>query len=169
MQVIKLLTILTGLFLASCAITPNQQAGNNVGKICDLLSSNVEANVSELFKEFGEPNQIEIDFFPNKHLENITDEVHTGSYLDGQVQIYSARGINRNYLMRIVLTENSWNSKIPMYVGKTKNELRKDLGDPQEVATDTFTYHCGEPEYDVVIFHFEDYFVQKLEAVAWID
>ena len=158
------------IFLStSCNTFASDQSGNRLVAFCNLLSNNVNDDVETLLGKFGTPDEVIVGHFPNKHISDATDEVHTGIFKDGIVSVYSVPAIERNYLFRMEFTADFWPEFVPGFLNKSSKDVEDALGIPEKKDESSIRYSCDEEFADFIKFVFKSGQVVKLEAQRWMD
>ncbi len=164
-------TILTfiGVIFISCTVSANNQKNENLDAFCKLLSNDVKKDVEVLIRKFGDPSKVNIDYYPNKHIDDATDEVHTAKFGNGLVAIYSVPAIERNYILRIELSSEFWPENLPRYIARSSKEVEYIFGAPDKSNENSLQYYCAIESTNYIQFVFEADRVVKLRAQKWID
>ena len=169
----NIIVALCSALLANCAVQPDVgekfTLSDESKEFCDLLNIDVHAPVNELLKPYGKPNASKKEIIPNRHNPNAKDEIHTFSYGDGIVSIYSVPHINRNYMFKIVLTDKFWPSSLSKHTDKTADEVKSHFGNPNKFDGDDMIYFCAIEVYEYFKLNITDNKVESMEIKAWID
>ena len=158
-----------GVTTISCIVAATDQINSHLDPICNLLINDVNEDVEALIKRFGNPKEVNIEFYPNKHIDDATDEVHTAIIEDGLVAIYSVPAIERNYILRIEFTNDFWPEDLPKYIARSTNDIEHIFGTPDKSNESSLQYYCDIENNDYVQFMLEANRVVKLRAQKWID
>jgi hypothetical protein len=158
-----------GVLIVSCSTVSIGQTNKNLEPFCNLLRNDVKEDVGTLFNKFGNPKEVSIKYYPNKHIGDATDEIHSAEFGDGVVAIYSVPAIDRNYILRIVLTSKFWPEGLPTYVDQTLKDVVSAFGTPDKASENGYQYFCDIESTDYIQFMFEANQVTKLRVQRWID
>lgn len=151
-----LLTVHAGTVLAADAATPKPLAipepNEAVDSLCKAISGALSDNGRELQKKIGRADKLEEIPMPNRHHPDTNDLRVMYHYGDGLVSLYNVPKMDKTYLEAAVLTKDFWPKGIPQQLGKSRKEVKKEFGKPDDEDKDRVAYVCSYETNDSINF-----------------